>query len=100
MAYMRHEQIDLVSLLVRRRLPVSVPRGPVTRDECKRRAVGKMHGIGRGKEEKVRPEAAPEGARRCAVARGRYGIVVGAGGQHGVCPVTERTHHRSDETMV
>ena len=26
--------------------------------------------------------------------RGRYGIVVGAGGQHGVCPVTERTHHR------
>ena len=46
------------------------------------------------KEEKVRPEAAPEGARRCAVARGRYGIVVGAGGQHGVCPVTERTHHR------
>ena len=39
------------------------------------------------KEEKVRPEAAPEGARRCAVARGRYGIVVGAGGQHGVCPV-------------
>ena len=41
------------------------------------------------KEEKVRPEAAPEGARRCAVARGRYGIVVGAGGQHGVCPVTE-----------
>ena len=33
MAYMRHEQIDLVSLLVRRRLPVSVPRGPVTRDE-------------------------------------------------------------------
>ena len=30
------------------------------------------------KEEKVRPEAATEGARRCAVARGRYGIVVGA----------------------
>ena len=52
------------------------------------------------KEEKVRPEAAPEGARRCAMARGRYGIVVGAGGQHGVCPVTERTHHRSNETMA
>ena len=77
MAYMRHEKADLVSLLVRRRLLVRVPKGPVTRDECEDRgggggaderrlarrgskpAVGKMHGIGR---EKRREGAARGGA--------------------------------------
>ena len=34
MACMRHEKADLVSLLVRRRLLVRVPKGPGTRDEC------------------------------------------------------------------
>ena len=50
--------------------------------------------LGGRKEEKVRPEEAPVAVRRCAAWHGRReGIVVDAGGQHGVRPVMERTRH-------
>ena len=57
MAYMRHEKVDLVSLLVRRRLSSACQKARGRETSVKEKGLKTSGGIGREKkEQKVRPE--------------------------------------------